>query len=74
MSQSLKMTRDIMQKKLCGEPGSVESFGSGMIPKDAFVGAPILARGEGNAFDTVQVRHRSGGLSTLRSLPSVCSQ
>jgi phage terminase large subunit-like protein len=37
-----------------------------MIPCDAFVGAPTLARGEGNAYDTIQVRHRSGGISTLR--------
>jgi phage terminase large subunit-like protein len=66
VGENLKMTRDIMQKKLCGEPGSVESFGSGMIPRDSFVGSPTLARGEGNAFDTVQIRHRSGGISTLR--------
>jgi phage terminase large subunit-like protein len=66
VGENLKMTRDIMQKKLCGEPGNVEAFGSGMIPKDAFVGQPVLARGEGNAYDTVSVRHRSGGVSTLR--------
>jgi phage terminase large subunit-like protein len=53
------MVRDIMQKKLCGEPGNVEAFGSGMIPKHLFVGEPILARGEGNAYDTIQVRHVS---------------
>lgn len=64
--ENLKMTRDIMQKKLCGEPGNVEAHGSGMIPKHLFVGDPILARGEGNAYDTIQVRHRSGGVSTLR--------
>jgi phage terminase large subunit-like protein len=60
------MVRDIMQKKLCGEPGSVEAFGAGMIPKHLFVGDPVLARGEGNAFDTIQVRHKSGGSSTIR--------
>src|SRR5262249_20127165 len=26
----------------------------------------VLARGEGNAYDTIQVRHISGGISTLR--------
>src|SRR5262249_57472369 len=26
----------------------------------------VLARGEGNAYDTIQVRHVSGGISTLR--------
>ena len=66
VGDNLKMTRDIMQKKLCGEPGDVAAFGSGMIPKHLFVGFPTLARGEGNAFDTVQVRHKSGSTSTLR--------
>jgi phage terminase large subunit-like protein len=60
------MIRDIMQRKLCGEAGSKEEFGSGFIPKDLFVGDPILARGEGAAFDTIQVRHVSGLISTLR--------
>ena len=46
-------------------PGSKENFGSGMIPKHLFVGDPIAARGEGEAFDTIQVRHVSGGVSTL---------
>jgi phage terminase large subunit-like protein len=66
VGDSLKMVRDIQQKKLCGEPGNVESFGSGMIPKDRFVGDPALARGETHAYDTIQVRHVGGGLSTLR--------
>jgi phage terminase large subunit-like protein len=64
--ENLKMTRDISQKKLCGEPGVVEAFGSGMIPKSAFVGDPVLARGEANAYDTIQVRHKSGGVSVLK--------
>ena len=66
VGENLKMTRDVMQKKLCGEPGSVEQHGTGMIPKHLFVGDPVLARGEGNAYDTIQVRHVSGGISTLR--------
>jgi len=66
VGENLKMVRDIMQKKLCGEPGNVEAFGTGMIPKDLFVGAPTMARGEGDAYDTIQVRHKSGGISTLR--------
>jgi phage terminase large subunit-like protein len=66
VGDNLKMTRDIMQKKLCGEPGDVEAFGSGMIPKHLFAGDPTLARGEGNTFYTIQVRHKSGGTSTLR--------
>jgi phage terminase large subunit-like protein len=66
VGESQKMVRDIMQRKLCGEPGSVEAFGTGMLPKDSFVGNPVLARGESNAYDTIQVRHVSGGVSTLR--------
>jgi phage terminase large subunit-like protein len=64
VGENLKMVRDISQKKLCGEPGVVEAFGSGMIPRSAFVGDPTLARGESNAFDSIKVRHRSGGIST----------
>jgi phage terminase large subunit-like protein len=66
VGENQKMVRDIMQKKLCGEPGQIESFGSGMIPKDRFEGDPVLARGESNAYDTINVRHKSGGLSVLR--------
>jgi hypothetical protein len=66
VGENLKMVRDIMQKKLCGEPGTLEAFGSGMIPRHLFIGEPVLARGEGNAYDTIQVRHKSGGISTLR--------
>jgi phage terminase large subunit-like protein len=66
VGENLKMVRDVVQKKLCGEPGSVEAFGTGMIPKHLFVGDPVLARGEGNAYDTIQVRHKSGGISTIR--------
>jgi len=67
VGDSLKMTRDIMQKKLCGEPGSKEEHGAGFLPKDSFIeDGIVLARGEGNAYDTIQVRHVSGDISTLR--------
>ncbi|MCC7047192.1 MAG: hypothetical protein IT562_10805 [Alphaproteobacteria bacterium] len=58
--------RDILQKKLCGEPGVDEAFGTGMIPKDRFADKPSLARGVTDAFDTIQVRHKSGGVSVAR--------
>src|SRR3984957_18489419 len=38
VGENLKMVRDIQQKKLFGEPGNVEAFGSGMVPRDAIVG------------------------------------
>jgi phage terminase large subunit-like protein len=60
------VVRDVQQKKLCGEPGVVDLFGTGMIPKDLFVDKPSLARGVTDAYDTIQVRHASGGVSVAR--------
>jgi phage terminase large subunit-like protein len=60
------VVRDVQQKKLCGEPGVDEMFGTGMIPKDAFADKPSLARGVTDAYDTIQVRHKSGGISVAR--------
>lgn len=58
--------RDIQQKKLCGEPGVDVAFGTGMIAKGLFVDKPSLARGVTDAYDTIQVRHVSGGVSVCR--------
>ena len=58
------MTRDVQQKKLCGAPGVVEEFGSGLIPRELIIDKS-LARGVTDAFDTVQVRHVSGGVSLI---------
>lgn len=60
------VVRDVQQKKLCGEPGVEDLFGTGMIPKDLFVDKPSLARGITDAYDTIQVRHVSGGVSVGR--------
>jgi phage terminase large subunit-like protein len=60
------VVRDVQQKKLCGEPGVETAFGTGMIPKDLFVDKPSLARGITDAYDTIQVRHASGGVSVAR--------
>lgn len=60
------VVRDVQQKKLCGEPGVEDAFGTGMIPKDLFVDKPSLARGITDAYDTIQVRHVSGGVSVAR--------
>src|ERR1700722_1032762 len=60
------VVRDVQQKKLCGEPGVDELFGTGMIPKELFVDKPSLARGVTDAYDTIQVRHVSGGVSVAR--------
>ncbi len=58
--------RDISQSKLFGEPGLDEAFGTGFVPKDRIVGKPSMARGVQDAYDTVHVRHKSGGISSLR--------
>lgn len=56
--------RDGAQKKLLGQPGVLEEFGTGYIPKDCIVDVS-LARGVTDAYDTVQVRHVDGGISTI---------
>lgn len=60
------VVRDVQQRKLCGPPGVTDDFGTGMIPKRLFVDKPSLARGVTDAFDTIQVKHKSGGTSILR--------
>jgi len=61
-----KDVRDVAQKKLCGEAGVDALFGTGYIPKERFCDKPSLSRGVTDAFDTIQVRHKSGGVSVLR--------
>lgn len=58
------VVRDTPQWKLCGPPGVEEKFGTGMIPRERFVGRPSMARGVTDAYDTIHVRHKSGGIST----------
>lgn len=57
-------TRDIVQKKLMGEPGIPEREGTGMIPKENIIHT-TLARGVSNLLDKVIVKHASGGESVL---------
>lgn len=60
-----ELTRDVIQAKLCGKPGVLEEFGTGYIPRDCFIDRPSLARGTTDLYDTVHVRHKSGGISAL---------
>jgi phage terminase large subunit-like protein len=53
--------RDAAQKKLCGQPGVDEAFGTGMIPREAFVEKPKTSRGAPDAYDSMQVRCKPGG-------------
>lgn len=54
--------RNIQQKKLCGTPGVIADFGTGLIPKDCFVDKPSLSRGVTDAYDTIQVQHHTNGV------------
>ena len=62
--ESTVAVRDISQRKLCGPPGDDALFGTGMIPKSLIVGK-ILGHGAGGAFDTIKVKHVSGGTSEI---------
>lgn len=55
-------TRDIIQACLLGP---VEDIGTGLIPAKALIGEPSRRRGVADAIDTVLVRHKSGGVSSL---------
>jgi len=59
-----KTVRDSIQKLLMGEPGK---FGTGMIPARCLDRSRVSAsRGASGLYDRIQVRHKSGGWSTLR--------
>ena len=58
------LVRDVIQAKLCGTPGSDEDFGTGMIPKSLLLGKSA-GHGVSNLFDSIRVKHASGGTSTL---------
>jgi len=56
-------TRDNPQRILMGRG---RNWGSGTIPQSKFYTKPMMARGIPDALDSVQVVHRSGGVSTLK--------
>lgn len=58
------LVRDVSQTKLCGIPGSEADFGTGMIPKALLLGKSA-GHGVSDGFDSIRVRHTSGGVSTL---------
>jgi phage terminase large subunit-like protein len=55
----------VLQTKLCGEPGVESAYGAGMIPKDTLIDKS-LTHGIRDSYDTIQVRHTTGGVSILR--------
>src|SRR5271166_2164225 len=64
-TDTAKNTRDILQEKLCGKPGVESAYGTGMIPGDLLVRRTVK-HGLADAFESVFVRHVSGGLSTIQ--------
>jgi len=65
-SETAILLRDVMQRLLFGEPGDAEAFGSGSVPLDLIADKPSMARGITDAYDTVRIKHVSGGNSTIR--------
>jgi phage terminase large subunit-like protein len=62
------VVRDVNQRILCGTPGVEADQGSGMIPKECvrWKGGDVsTARGYSDAYDTVLVKHVTGGTSTI---------
>lgn len=59
-----KTTRDLMQKQLLGPPGDSSAQGTGMLPGDLIL-RTSPKHGLADAFESVHVRHSSGGVSTL---------
>ena len=65
---SATVVRNVSQKYLCGEHDVKEAFGTGSIPKDLIIGTTRLSGSVMNAFESITVRHASGGVSTLQFL------
>lgn len=63
-SESAELTRDGVQRLLIGPPDREEDWGTGFIPQRAII-ARTRRMGVSNALDTVTVKHKSGGQSTL---------
>jgi phage terminase large subunit-like protein len=63
-SESWDVTRDGVQRVLIGEPKDERAWGSGLIPHAALA-AWSRRQGAPDALDSVLVRHKSGGHSTL---------
>lgn len=63
-SESYELTRDGVQRLLVGPPANEEEWGTGYIPARC-IAARTRRMGVSNALDSVTIKHRSGGASTL---------
>src|SRR5580658_7176946 len=62
--------REVGQTKLCGQFGVTKLFGTGFIPRERFADKPTLARGVTDAYDTIQVIHKTDGVEDGVSVAS----
>ena len=62
--ESNETTRDVCQRELFGQPDDPSSFGTGAIPKSCIVDS-TRKPGVPNAFNSVIIRHVSGGTSRV---------
>lgn len=67
VGETSETTRDIVQYILTGVGGEREGgeLGTGLIPGDDIVGQPSRKSAPTGAFDTLSVRHQSGGTSVV---------
>ena len=63
-SESAELTRDGVQRLLVGPPDQEENWGTGFIPQRCIV-SRARRMGVPNALDSVSVKHKRGGISTL---------
>ena len=56
-------TRDLVQNKLLGPIGE---WGTGMVPRDALEGEPVISRGISGSIDFFRVKHTSGEISICK--------
>lgn len=63
-SVTSEVTRDGVQRLLCGEPSDTEAIGTGLIPGDSIIEVKRRPNVP-NAIASVTVKHKSGGNSSL---------
>lgn len=59
-------TRDVIQTKLLGGIWDSDDWGTGIIPGECLDMKPVLKQGVPKAYEEVQIKHVSGGYSTLK--------
>lgn len=63
--ETAEATRNVPQSKLFGQYGNAEAFGTGMLPKDCILGKPTASRAATDGYDTAQIRHANGSITSL---------